>query len=330
MGVLEGCCIDTTQEIVALLDPSHVCHLRACSKLLAQTVKKRHAAVLWSRHRVKMQLRRARRVIRQRDSWVAYACKLQQLAEEPVIQDSILHKLQKSPDGIRDLAAAVQQALGIVTHQTFIQPAFVKHVREDLVRFANFVCLLAWRIHLRSRRAARQAAATTAGHNSTGVQQLQQHAPAVLPQAPITQEQATNAQPVAPTQAQAGLQQQQQQQLQNVAAPQQPATAATASTGTQTDLGPSIQEMDELMTGLKALMQPGVPTLKPCKASLNLLDYCIQQQLQAWNLQGQQEPAAGAGAVADAVVLDDNHNVGIAFDIPDGNDLAPANDEPAA
>lgn len=63
--------------------------------------------------------------------------------------------LQASPDGIRDLAAAVQHALAAVTHQTAVPPVYLQHMRQDLVRMANFVCLLAWRLHLRSRRARR-------------------------------------------------------------------------------------------------------------------------------------------------------------------------------
>lgn len=248
--------------------------------------------------------------------------------------------LQASPDGIRDLAAAVQQALATVTHQTAIPPAHLQHMQQDLVRMANFVCLLAWRLHLRSRRARRLhqqqqqqlggAVDQPHGHlfadaafdeddavvvildegPEQHIQALQQEQQVGLEGA---QQEPEHVQGLLGVQGgpplvvtvhvdnqhlQAGgleMQQQQQQHLNNPAAadPAEAPVAAPApahvSVSVQTDdLGPTMREVRELLSGLSALMQPDNPSLKPGRATLALLNHHITQQLQAWNLQQQQ------------------------------------------
>jgi hypothetical protein len=225
---------------------------------------------------------------------------------------SVLFLLQRSPDGIRDLAAAVQAALE--SHQSSTPPHVLKAVQEDCVRLANFVCLFAWKLHLRNRRAALQqqpahqqlAAAGFNGwdddaaeadvqvvlidpHPAVEQQQQQQHLE--LEAAAASQAGAGPAaqqQPAEMPQPYFAPQQQQQQQQ------QQPVQVSSVSS--QTELGPSLAEVAELVSGLRGLMASANPSLKPCRATLNLLLHHINQQLAAWNL-----PAAvGVAAAGEA------------------------------
>jgi len=64
---------------------------------------------------------------------------------------------------------------------------------------------------------------------------------------------------------------------------QQPAVQAAA---VQTELGPSLLELQELLSGFSGLMaSPGNPSMRLSRPSLNLLLHLLQQQLQAWHLQ---------------------------------------------
>lgn len=121
---------------------------------------------------------------------------------------------------------------------------------------------------LRNRRAAAQQ---HPGHQAA----LQIDAPALAagagPGAAAAAAQQENASGLAG--AAAGDQQQQQQ----------PAVQAAA---VQTELGPSLQELQELLSGFSWLMaSPGNPSLRLTRPSLNLLLHLLQQQLQAWHLQ---------------------------------------------
>lgn len=237
-----------------------------------------------------------------------------------------LKHVQASPDGIRDLAAAVQQSLASVTTQTSVPPACLQHIQQDLVRMANFVCLVAWRLHLRSRRARRlrqqqqdfaalQAPGTAfaaAAYDDSDVVVVvinedvaQQIQPADAALGPIQQEhhvqnEAEHVQGLLDPQQQhmmeVTLHVEQQQQL-AIAAPAPsdaplPAPARVSVSVQTDDLGPTMREVNELLSGLKALMQPGNLSMKPGRATLALLNHHIKLQLQAWNLQPQQQVVA--------------------------------------
>uniref|UniRef100_A0A383V8Z1 Uncharacterized protein n=1 Tax=Tetradesmus obliquus TaxID=3088 RepID=A0A383V8Z1_TETOB len=319
-------CHDIQRILLDVLSPRDVCHLGASCSTLSAISAQRRQAYITSRHRLGLRAQHIRTVLQQRRQFLQEEIKLVELLDTATAQEQILEQLQRSPDGIRDLAAAVQAALASVTHQSSTPPHVLKAVQEDCVRLANFVCLFAWKLHLRNRRAAlqRQPAqqqpaaadfnawdvdeddAAEAGvqvvllEPQPAVQQPQQQqqqqqqqqlelGAAAAPQAaadPAVQQQQQQQQPAADVHPHPAPQQQQQQQQQVV---------QVTSVSSQTELGPSLAEVRELVSGLRSLMAPANTSLKPCRASLNLLLHHINLQLAAWNL-----PAAGAAVGAAA------------------------------
>jgi hypothetical protein len=224
--------------------------------------------------------------------------------------------LQRSPDPVPDLAAALQQGLTLISSQTSLVNTLAAPIRADLVRCANFVCLLAWRQHMRKRRgqpATQQAAPVVVAAAAAAAEAV-----GVVHQPTVAGPQQEHAQLVA-----AAPQQQQQQQEQGAADAEQPQQQAAA---VQTEIGPSLVELDELLTGLTAIMAaPGNPSLRLLRPSLNLLHHLLLQQLQGWNLPQPQadqqqlqawQQAAGAvvpgaeGAAAAQGVQVDNGDAG--------------------
>lgn len=240
--------------------------------------------------------------------FVKQECKLEIIGEHLALQEKILQQLQVSPDGIRDLAAATQQALAAVTGQTSVPPAHLQSVQQDLVRMANFVCLLAWRLHLRNRRAGRMQQQETAAAqaqvpvlagagmyddgdvvvvlNPQDEQPLQQEhvqGPALDPQQEPVLEVSVHVEHH--TLQQEALTQVPGAQQQAVLTAALPAAPALVSVSLQTDdLGPTMVEVRELLAGLRAIMQPENISLKPSRATLALLSHHIGQQLQNWIL----------------------------------------------
>jgi hypothetical protein len=85
----------------------------------------------------------------------------------------------------------------------------------------------------------------------------------------------------------------------------------------QTELGPSLTELQELLAGFGALMaSPGNPSLRLTAPSLNMLQYLLAQHAQAWNL----APAQGDEEAADAVAPggDAAEGAGVAAAVIDG------------
>jgi hypothetical protein len=143
----------------------------------------------------------------------------------------------------------VQRGLGLVLSQKQHAAHVLAPLRADLVRCANFVCLLSWRLHMRAVR--RQAAAARAGDGGGARAAAQEEAAAA---------------------------------------------AAAGDAAVQTELGPSLAELQELLDGLAALMTPANnPSLAFSRASCHLLRHLLQQQGAAWNLQ---QPAGAAAAAA--------------------------------
>lgn len=178
------------------------------------------------------------------------------------------HSLQGSPDPIPDLAAAVQKGLALITTQTDLQESILAPLRADLVRCANYVCLLAWRQHMNDarRRAQQQTGAPAAAAVAAAVAEAGGEPAGQQPYADDN-DAATAATAVG----------------QQTAAVVQPAVQAAA---VQTELGPSLPELQELLTGLRAVMAaPGNPSCRLSGPSLNLLLHFLIQQLQGWNLQ---------------------------------------------
>jgi hypothetical protein len=174
----------------------------------------------------------------------------------------------------------VHRGLTLITTQTSLHDALAEPIKADLVRCANFVCLLAWRQHMRKlrSRAARQAAADAAA------------AGAAAGAAEVAGEQEQE-------QEQGQQEQEQQEQGQQAPAAAQPQPGLQAA-AVQTELGPSLMELQELLTGLGNLMaSSGNPSLRLLRPSLNLLHHLLVQQLQAWNLA---QPAEAEEAVAAA------------------------------
>lgn len=87
---------------------------------------------------------------------------------------------------------------------------------------------------------------------------------------------------------------------------QQPAAVLFASAGVQTELGPSLREVQELLAGVAALMTADNPSFRPCRATLQLLHRHLDLQLLAWNtLPG----AVAAGGEVD-VAEEDGEGIG--------------------
>lgn len=106
----------------------------------------------------------------------------------------------------------------------------------------------------------------------------------------------------------------QQQQEQEAATQPQHVGVQLQAAAVQTELGPSLIELQELLTGFGSLMaSPGNPSLRLTAPSLNMLQHLLARQLQAWILpqpqaQGDQEAPGGDAAegagVAAAVIND--------------------------
>jgi hypothetical protein len=97
------------------------------------------------------------------------------------------------------------------------------------------------------------------------------------------------------------LQEQQQQEPAAAAAAAQPPQPALAAAAVQTELGPTLQELQQLLSGFGALMAaPGNPSLRLTQPSLNLLQFLLAKELQVWNvlLPAAQEQPMAVGAVA--------------------------------
>eukprot|EP00775_Hariotina_reticulata_P000228 gene228-431_t len=80
---------------------------------------------------------------------------------------------------------------------------------------------------------------------------------------------------------------------------QQSPAVLVASAGVQTELGPSLREVQELLAGLVALMTADNPSFRPCRATLQLLHRHLDLQLLAWNTLPGAIAAAGEVAVAE-------------------------------
>lgn len=86
----------------------------------------------------------------------------------------------------------------------------------------------------------------------------------------------------------------QQQQEQEAATQPQHVGVQLQAAAVQTELGPSLIELQELLTGFGALMaSPGNPSLRLTAPSLNMLQHLLARQLRAWNLPQQQPQAPG-------------------------------------
>lgn len=124
-----------------------------------------------------------------------------------------------------------------------------------------------------------------------------QNAPAVLQEQPQAQQQPHP---------------QQQQQPEVADAQPQPVLQAAA---VQTELGPSLLELQELLSGFSALMAaPGNPSLRLLRPSLNLLHHLLMRQLQAWNLPQPQAHAQLQAAHQGGAVEGDQQ--GLAMGVP--------------
>ncbi len=118
-----------------------------------------------------------------------------------------------------------------------------------MVNVATFVCLLAWRMHLRLRReAAAGSRIATDGH------------------LPVQQQHASQA---------AG-------NGREVAADVDTLPSSSVSRGTQTEGGPSLTEVRELLQGFRALALTHNLSVRPSVASLALLLHHLELQESAW------------------------------------------------
>jgi hypothetical protein len=284
---------DIWEHILERVEPTEVCSFGCSTTTTRSLAGKRKAGVLLGRLWGRLHLRAVRQAMQARSTFVTTHCSLEELHSREACQASILETLQASPDPLPDLAAALQKGLTIITSQdeAALHHSTAAPIRKDLVRCANYVCLLAWR----QRRGMR--------HRLAAAQQvvLQQVPPALAAEAAAYAAAQQHA-------VQLQEQQQQQQAPDGAAAPAaeavQPPQPALAAAAVQTELGPTLQELQQLLSGFGALMAaPGNPSLRMTRPSLNLMQFLLAKELQVWNVllpAAQQQPMA-VGAVAGVV-----------------------------
>ncbi|KAF8071002.1 TBC2 [Scenedesmus sp. PABB004] len=253
-------CADSLGVVLARLEPADIASLSLASRDAGAAAGTARRGIARARLGLRARLRAARGVLAHREHFLRAEASAA-TAPRAAAARSVLELVQRSPDGTRDLAAAVHAALSSVTHQRVVPPASLRVVQDDLARLASYVCLLAWRTRMRNRTRAE------------GRQQLQQQEPGA----------AQQAAPVEP-------------RLPRAPAP----TQEVAHAAVQTELGASLRDVHELVAGLaERLALAANVHARPCTATVNLLAHHLERQLAAWNLPGG-EAGAGEGAPAEA------------------------------
>ena len=256
------CSSDALEEILRFLPPIDVVRLSLSDKSFMHELTVRRKAIVFARSQARVRLRYIRTMLKQRVLFqrALYPDLGTSTADECV--DKLLGQLERSPDGVRDLSAAVQKVMQRISSQSVVAPVWVKRLHQDTVNIASFVCLLAWRSHMRNRRA-----------DSVDVHAVEQTDDGVL----ATAASSSSSEP--------GTMSSRESTAQSSSSSTGNATPANdrSSQGTQMALYGSLRDVQELLTGFKALVTSSNPSIKPCTATLQLLSWHMHLELQAWH-----------------------------------------------
>lgn len=161
-AALENASTDVVHSIVCGLLPRDVVAMSMSARALNITCQRQRQGASLGRHRLRLRLRGVRTKLEYRQAFVESICTGAPLSVQQCLP-RLLRLLSSSSDGVRDLAAAVQKTLQRVDTQNMVPPSALARVHQDCLNVASFVCLLAWKSRMRSRRASRAAAEEQGG-----------------------------------------------------------------------------------------------------------------------------------------------------------------------
>jgi hypothetical protein len=176
-AALENTSTDVVHSIVCGLLPRDVVAMSLAARALHITCQGQRQGASLGRHRLRTRLRGVRTQLEYRQAFVESICTGAPLSVQQCLP-KLLRLLSSSSDGVRDLAAAVQKTLQRVDTQNMVPPTALVRVHQDCLNVASFVCLLAWKSRMRSRRASRAAAEEQGGVQVVAFEQPEEPAAA--------------------------------------------------------------------------------------------------------------------------------------------------------